>query len=61
MKICLFDLKINARNSCKCGSCGLKVCLKHRFEDQHDCRPAPTCRRSAGVGNLATKLTFFRG
>ncbi|CAK9087777.1 unnamed protein product [Durusdinium trenchii] len=39
--------KLTFSNSCQCGSCGLKVCLKHRFEDQHECRP--TCRQSAGA------------
>ena len=36
------------RNSCQCGSCGLKVCLKHRFEDQHECHPI-SCHTAAGV------------
>ena len=38
---------MHARNSCNCGSCGVKVCLKHRFEDQHHCQPK-SCRSSAG-------------
>eukprot|EP00930_Biecheleria_cincta_P099130 TRINITY_DN90777_c0_g1_i1.p2 TRINITY_DN90777_c0_g1~~TRINITY_DN90777_c0_g1_i1.p2 ORF type:complete len:164 (-),score=23.25 TRINITY_DN90777_c0_g1_i1:132-623(-) len=41
--------KLTFSNSCNCGTCGLKVCLKHRFEDQHECRtPARSCRSMAG-------------
>mmetsp|Transcript_776 Transcript_776/g.1737 ORF Transcript_776/g.1737 Transcript_776/m.1737 type:complete len:158 (-) Transcript_776:263-736(-) len=39
--------KLTFSNSCNCGSCGVKVCLKHRFEDQHHCQPK-SCRSSAG-------------
>eukprot|EP00435_Cladocopium_sp_Y103_P011914 s2091_g3.t1 len=44
--------KLTFSNSCECGSCGLKVCLKHRFEDQHDCRPKTSCRSAVGSGFL---------
>ncbi|CAK9049964.1 unnamed protein product [Durusdinium trenchii] len=30
--------KLTAMNSVVCGECKTKVCLKHRFEDQHPCR-----------------------
>merc|ERR1719473_1246657 len=30
--------KLTVLNTCVCGSCGEKVCLRHRFEDAHDCR-----------------------
>mmetsp|Transcript_144545 Transcript_144545/g.204487 ORF Transcript_144545/g.204487 Transcript_144545/m.204487 type:complete len:159 (-) Transcript_144545:367-843(-) len=39
--------KLTFSNSCQCGSCGLKVCLKHRFEDQHECLPI-SCHTAAG-------------
>ena len=38
--------KLTFSNSCNCGTCGMKVCLKHCFEDQHDCRPRPSLKRN---------------
>eukprot|EP00440_Ansanella_granifera_P035809 gb/GFBE01038844.1/.p1 GENE.gb/GFBE01038844.1/~~gb/GFBE01038844.1/.p1 ORF type:complete len:182 (+),score=34.33 gb/GFBE01038844.1/:1-546(+) len=47
--------KLTLTNSCNCGTCGIKVCLKHRYEDQHECKPAvrkgrpgDSCRTAAG-------------
>lgn len=38
--------KLTSINSFQCGPCGQRVCMKHRFEDQHDCkRPGPLGRR----------------
>jgi hypothetical protein len=31
--------KLTAINSLTCGTCGQTVCMKHRFEDAHDCQP----------------------
>lgn len=40
--------KLTFSNACNCGSCGIKVCLKHRFEDLHECIPAQAgCRAQA--------------
>eukprot|EP00406_Dinophysis_acuminata_P037579 CAMPEP_0179376716 /NCGR_PEP_ID=MMETSP0797-20121207/88461_1 /TAXON_ID=47934 /ORGANISM="Dinophysis acuminata, Strain DAEP01" /LENGTH=148 /DNA_ID=CAMNT_0021092761 /DNA_START=78 /DNA_END=524 /DNA_ORIENTATION=- len=59
--------KLTTLNSLVCGTCKQKVCLKHRFEDAHDCRPgrplgcpfpdmrhrhaASSCRQSAAPGD----------
>merc|ERR1719203_390899 len=51
--------KLTSISTFNCPTCGKKVCMKHRFEDQHDCHassatkwqasPAPgnTCRAAA--------------
>merc|ERR1712187_325229 len=30
--------KLSSINSVTCGTCNQKVCMKHRFEDSHDCK-----------------------
>jgi len=42
--------KLTAINSITCGSCGQTVCMKHRFEDSHECRPQ---RANARPGRFA--------
>lgn len=37
--------KLTAINSVTCGSCGQKVCMTHRFEDSHECRPQRSSAR----------------
>eukprot|EP00933_Yihiella_yeosuensis_P053616 TRINITY_DN51890_c0_g1_i1.p1 TRINITY_DN51890_c0_g1~~TRINITY_DN51890_c0_g1_i1.p1 ORF type:complete len:193 (+),score=22.71 TRINITY_DN51890_c0_g1_i1:69-581(+) len=39
--------KLTFSNSCTCDKCKLKVCLKHRYEEDHECRPSSNCRTSA--------------
>uniref|UniRef100_A0A6U9ILE4 AN1-type domain-containing protein n=1 Tax=Zooxanthella nutricula TaxID=1333877 RepID=A0A6U9ILE4_9DINO len=58
--------KLTSLNTFSCGTCHKKVCLKHRFEDAHDCRPE-TCRaaarraKGAGAGAVGrTVLEQFR-
>eukprot|EP00931_Biecheleriopsis_adriatica_P074974 TRINITY_DN4893_c0_g1_i1.p1 TRINITY_DN4893_c0_g1~~TRINITY_DN4893_c0_g1_i1.p1 ORF type:complete len:205 (-),score=30.18 TRINITY_DN4893_c0_g1_i1:57-602(-) len=63
--------KLTFSNSCSCGTCGIKVCLKHRFEDQHECKPCKPARsgqkdacrvaaaRAADARAMATKGTQF--
>merc|ERR1719401_1731082 len=44
--------KLTAINSFTCGTCNQKVCMTHRFEDAHDCRPSAA---SAGARQTATE------
>merc|ERR1712232_377022 len=39
--------KLTSINKFKCPTCSQCVCMKHRFEDQHDCRPAGVCGRQS--------------
>lgn len=38
--------KLTTINSIQCGSCSQLVCMKHRFEDLHECRPQAPCARA---------------
>jgi len=44
--------KLTTLNTYSCGTCHKKVCLKHRFEDLHECKPAAqSSQRSATSGS----------
>eukprot|EP00747_Dinoflagellata_sp_TGD_P161999 gnl/TRDRNA2_/TRDRNA2_179124_c0_seq1.p1 gnl/TRDRNA2_/TRDRNA2_179124_c0~~gnl/TRDRNA2_/TRDRNA2_179124_c0_seq1.p1 ORF type:complete len:176 (-),score=28.16 gnl/TRDRNA2_/TRDRNA2_179124_c0_seq1:200-727(-) len=62
--------RLTSINSCTCSTCKQRVCLKHRFEDAHDCRvapppaPAPTGRPNAVLStcrDVARRTRFLRG
>ncbi|CAJ1425912.1 unnamed protein product, partial [Effrenium voratum] len=41
--------KLGPSNKFDCQQCGQTVCLRHRFEDEHDCRPAGRSAASSGL------------
>mmetsp|Transcript_50921 Transcript_50921/g.80784 ORF Transcript_50921/g.80784 Transcript_50921/m.80784 type:complete len:179 (-) Transcript_50921:174-710(-) len=58
--------KLTSISSITCGTCGQKVCMKHRFEDSHDCRPQrskaalKSAGGQAGTGNPFSLIGFGR-
>eukprot|EP00929_Paragymnodinium_shiwhaense_P103318 TRINITY_DN66731_c0_g1_i1.p1 TRINITY_DN66731_c0_g1~~TRINITY_DN66731_c0_g1_i1.p1 ORF type:complete len:231 (-),score=47.86 TRINITY_DN66731_c0_g1_i1:88-780(-) len=42
--------QLTSVNSLECGGCGMRVCLKHRFEDDHNC-PAAAARAAAAAAS----------
>mmetsp|Transcript_99637 Transcript_99637/g.277446 ORF Transcript_99637/g.277446 Transcript_99637/m.277446 type:complete len:256 (-) Transcript_99637:217-984(-) len=56
--------QLTAINSFSCQKCYRKVCLKHRFEDEHGCAAAVAAARRArpsAARTLATAATAARG
>merc|ERR1719183_3124836 len=53
--------KLTAINSVTCGTCRQTVCMKHRFEDAHDCRPrrSNTRQKTATAQQSKNKTTSF--
>lgn len=52
--------KLTTISTFACGSCGKKVCMKHRYEDAHECRPAllpHACRDSSRKGGVFARTT----
>eukprot|EP00929_Paragymnodinium_shiwhaense_P058487 TRINITY_DN29286_c0_g2_i1.p1 TRINITY_DN29286_c0_g2~~TRINITY_DN29286_c0_g2_i1.p1 ORF type:complete len:194 (+),score=28.16 TRINITY_DN29286_c0_g2_i1:76-582(+) len=48
--------KLTAINSFTCGSCGQKVCMKHRFEDQHVCTAPAKMQKDKRLGSCAAEV-----
>merc|ERR1719399_1605001 len=44
--------KLTQSGSIECGTCKQRVCLKHRFEDAHQCKAAD-CRSAGACGREA--------
>eukprot|EP00928_Gymnodinium_smaydae_P067862 TRINITY_DN5085_c0_g1_i1.p2 TRINITY_DN5085_c0_g1~~TRINITY_DN5085_c0_g1_i1.p2 ORF type:complete len:206 (-),score=20.44 TRINITY_DN5085_c0_g1_i1:396-932(-) len=53
--------KLTAINSFNCSTCSQRVCMKHRFEDQHECRPSAAKARTGGTisGLMGTCRSAF--
>jgi hypothetical protein len=51
--------KLTTLNTFKCGTCGKQVCMKHRFEDAHECVPPPP-RLQAGAPCRGASRTFMK-
>lgn len=49
--------QISESNSITCGRCQQKVCLKHRYEEEHPCFEAPKARAKAALRAAAPKAS----